>query len=155
MSQTLELSLASTRRHFQATTTDVEEWTQANDTNVLDKAKALSRAVDQVVAYYQDLNELDQMFRSIAGNARPNAEAAGRAVVLSAQFADYVDLVEATMRSIDDLPRVHQPPKDRLDKLRELKAAAEEAASVYRGEAEYFRGDLEVSWEEFRQTIGV
>jgi hypothetical protein len=155
MSQTLELSVASTRRHVQATTADVQDWTQAKSPDLSDKARALDRAVSQVIAHNDELMEIDRMFRRIAGNQRPNPEAASRADVLSAQFADYANLIDVTMRSIDDLPENHRPSDERLAELRRLKATAEETASVYRGESEYFRGDPEVSWEEFRKTLGV
>jgi hypothetical protein len=155
MSQTLELSVASTRRHVQATTADVQDWTQAESPDPSDKAKALARAVSQVIAHHDELLEIDQMFRRIAGNRRPNPEAASRADMLSMQFADYVKLIDAILRSINDLPENHRPPTDRLAELRMLRATAEETTSVYRGEAEYFRGDPAVSWEEFRKTLGV
>ena len=143
------------RRHRQATTADVTDWTQAEGADVGDKAKVLARVVGEVIKHYDELDEIDQMFRRIAGNLRPNLEVANRAAVLSEQFTDYVALVDVTTRSIDGLPASLKPPSERLAELRKRRASAEEMASIYRGEAEYFRGDPEVTWEQFRKTLGV
>jgi hypothetical protein len=155
MTTTLDLSLASTRRHFQASTEDVKDWTRAAGTDAAAKARALGRVVGQVIAGYAELEEIDRLFRQAAGNTRPNPDAVARARALADQFAAYVTLADETLGSVTALPAGDQPPADRLAELRRLRDSADEMASVYRGEAEYFGGEPGVPWEEFRKTLGV
>lgn len=152
MSQTLERSVEFTRRQRRA---DLEDLQVAEAVEGDTSGKTLSAVAGRVIALYEGLEALDQHFRRVAGNARPNAEAAPRADMIAGEFQGYAELVEAVLRAVANSPIREEPSSEKLAELRRLRDAAADMASVYRGEAQYFSGASFARWEDVRAQLGV
>lgn len=155
MTQTLELSLATTRRCVQADMDDVQSWNTAVQPDVAKFGNLLGEAVSRTIARYTMLDEIDRLFREEAENGRPNVKAAAEAETISRCFGDYVTLADLQFRSLATLPPDHRPRLQELNELKRLRDAAAEMESVYRGEAQYFSGAPFAAWEDVRKQLGV